>query len=158
MKKLIIIALLLLLLSFTGCASKDEGTNNTNQEPTIQQQVTSEPESLPEPNTSAMVDYIATKAKADAKNINDQQTKEAIEFIKSNISDFFRDNEVMETGMYYGYLLEYAYKDTDNRVYAELGMDTYQAIKYVYRGAEKVEDEATQANIEQIRKSLDAIK
>ncbi|ABO49763.1 hypothetical protein Dred_1229 [Desulforamulus reducens MI-1] len=158
MKKLIIIALLLLLLSFTGCASKDEGDNSTNPEPATQQQAESEPESLPEPNTSAMVDYIATKAKVDAKNINDQQTKEAIEFIKSNISDFFRDNKTMETGMYYGYLLEYAYKDTDNRVYAELGMDTYQAIKYVYRGAEKVEDQATQTNISQVRESLDAIE
>lgn len=59
--------------------------------------------------------------------------------------------------MYYGYLLEYGYKDT-NKAYAELGMDAYQVVKYVYRGAEKVEDISTQENLKQIVKDLANIK
>lgn len=36
-------------------------------------------------------------------------------------------------------------------------MDLEQAVKYVYRGAETVEDQATQENLNQIRKSLEAL-
>lgn len=54
--------------------------------------------------------------------------------------------------------LEYAYQnDEAARDYAELGMDLEQAVKYVYRGAESVEDDATQENLSQIRESLEAI-
>ena len=37
-------------------------------------------------------------------------------------------------------------------------MDAYQIVKYVYRGAEKVEDISTQENLKQIAKDLDKIK
>lgn len=33
-------------------------------------------------------------------------------------------------------------------------MDTYQAVKYVYRNAEKPEDDSTLANLDQIKESL----
>ena len=36
-------------------------------------------------------------------------------------------------------------------------MDLEQAVKYVYRGAESVENDATQENLSQIRESLEAI-
>jgi len=109
------------------------------------------------PNTSARVDEIARQAKADAKNIDTEKTIDAVKYIKENYPNYFTNNEVMEKTMYYGYLLEYGYKDT-NKAYAELGMDAYQVVKYVYRGAEKVEDISTQENLKQIAKDLDKIK
>ena len=66
--------------------------------------------------------------------------------------------DALEQAICYGYWLEYAYADDEAaRDYAELGMDMEQAVKYVYRGAEKVEDDATQENLGQIKKSLEAI-
>lgn len=59
--------------------------------------------------------------------------------------------------MYYGYYLERGFKDTAPNDYYNLGMDSYQVVKYVYRGVEKVEDEATQANLSQIKKSLEGL-
>ena len=109
------------------------------------------------PNTSARVDEIARQAKADAKNIDTEKTIDAVKYIKENYPNYFTNNEVMEKTMYYGYLLEYGYKDT-NKAYAELGMDAYQVVKYVYRGAEKVEDISTQENLKQIVKDLAGIK
>lgn len=109
------------------------------------------------PNTSARVDEISRQAKNDAKNIDDGKTIEAINFIKENYPNYFESNEVMEKTMYYGYLLEYGYKDKNND-FADLGMDAYQVVKYVYRGAEKVEDISTQENLKQIAKDLDKIK
>lgn len=105
------------------------------------------------PNTSARVDEIARQAKSDASYINDAFTLEAINYIKNNYPNYFTDNNIMEKTMYYGYLLEYAYENT-NDLYAELGMDTYQAVKYVYRGTESINDTSTQSNLEQIAKNL----
>ena len=60
--------------------------------------------------------------------------------------------------MFYGFWLEYAYDgDEGARNYYNLGMDMEQAVKYVYRGAEKAEDEATKENLAQIKESLEAI-
>lgn len=112
-----------------------------------------ETETIPEPNTSAMVDYIVTKAKTDSETITEEQKQEAVNFIKDNFENYFKDNDTMEKTMYYGALLEYGCeKDSD---LSNLGMDAKQVVKYVYRGAEKPEDEATQANLRQIKKSLE---
>lgn len=108
-----------------------------------------------EPNSSAMVDSIASRAKEAAQaGITDEQRDEAVNFIAEHYPDFYADNETMERAMYYGYLLEYAYQDDPNSIYPYLGQDTYQAIKYVYRNVETVEDEATQLNLEQIEEEL----
>lgn len=109
-----------------------------------------------EPNTSDMVDKIALQARDDAKLIDDKKVQEAISFIRDTYPDYFTDNEIMEKTMYYGYLLDYAFEDSDP--YAKLGVDTYQVVKYVYRNVETVEDEATQENLKQIKDSLDEIK
>ena len=53
-------------------------------------------------------------------------------------------------------MLDYGYDDFDPK--SELGVDTYQAIKYVYRGTETVDSDHAQANIYQIGKDLAAIK
>ena len=104
-----------------------------------------------------MVDAIILQAKADAETATDEDLQAAFTFIKDTYPDFFTDNEVMEKVMYYGSLLEYAYRDTEETTMAELGMDAVQTVKYVYRGAETVEDEATKLNLEQVNESLTAL-
>lgn len=114
--------------------------------------------SMPDKNTSAMVDYIASQAKEDAKQFNANHKKSALYFINENREDFFKDNETMETGIYYGFLLEYAYEnDTLNKAYYQCGMDLEQAIKYVYRGEESKDSESVLENLRQVDKSLEEI-
>ena len=95
------------------------------------------------------------KYKSEGKKVNWQIEIKSVS--DSNYPNYFESNEVMEKTMYYGYLLEYGYKNKNNN-YADLGMDAYQVVKYVYRGAEKVEDISTQENLKQIAKDLDKIK
>lgn len=104
-----------------------------------------------EENTSSAVDELVSRGKENSKNATEDDIKEAIKFINDNYNKYWTNNETMHKGMYYGSLLEYAKHDTDTE---NLGMDTVQAIKYVYRGADKIEDESTQANLKQIEKSL----
>lgn len=130
------------------------------QEPTTEAPKETEAETEPEANTSAKVDALALAAKQDIEEngISDTKRDEAVAFIVEHYPDFYADNETMEQAISYGYWLEYAYQnDEAARDYAELGMDLEQAVKYVYRGAESVEDDATQENLSQIRESLEAI-
>ena len=106
------------------------------------------------------MDALALAAKQDIEEngVSDAKRDEAVAFIVEHYPDFYADNETMERAISYGYWLEYAYQnDEAARDYAELGMDLEQAVKYVYRGAESVEDDATQENLSQIRESLEAI-
>ena len=107
--------------------------------------------------TSQDVDNIALQAKEDAANIDEAKTDEAINYIKDNYNNYFANKEVMEQTMYYGYLLEYAYQDT-NVSYANLGQDAYQVVKYVYRGTESADSQSVKANLEQIQKDLNALE
>ena len=103
-----------------------------------------------------MVDYIAQEAKKSAnKSASEEKRDEAITYIVDHFPDFYENNTVMENTMYYGYYLEYAYSQNGpENLYANLGMDTYQAVKYVYRNVEKPEDDSTLANLDQIKESL----
>ncbi len=124
----------------------DESTTNLNN-------------TKPEPNTSAMVDYIARQAKSDAASIDDAKIQESVNFIRDNYNNYFTDNNTMEKTMYYGYLLEYSCKnDSSKKDYANLGQDAYQVVKYVYRGAETIDSDSVKSNLEQIQKSLNKIK
>ena len=143
------------LLILASCRSDSQTSQTATEQTTATVEQTETTTS--KPNTSARVDEIARQAKADAKNIDTEKTIDAVKYIKENYPNYFTNNEVMEKTMYYGYLLEYGYKDT-NKAYAELGMDAYQVVKYVYRGAEKVEDISTQENLKQIVKDLAGIK
>ena len=131
------------------------------QEPVKQAEAKEEPTKAPEPtakpesNTSAMVDSIISKARDDAASLTEEKAKEAFTAIYDSYPDFFTDNETMEKLMYYGALLEYGYEGKNDAFY-NLGMDTVQAIKYVYRGVEKIEDEATQENLNQIHDTLES--
>lgn len=110
----------------------------------------------PSQNTTAMVDYIAYTAKANAKTASEEEKTQAIQFIKDTYPNYYTDNDIMEQTMYYGSLLEYAYENIDVTKY-QLGMNTNQAVKYVYRGVETAEDAHTQENLNQIKKSLDEL-
>lgn len=114
---------------------------------------------LPEANTSAMVDYLATEAKKSANQAaTEEKRDEAINFIYENYPNYYTDNQIMEQVIYYGYYLEYAYNANEGEnYYVNLGMDAEQAVKYVYRGTESIEDASTQENLSQIADSLNAL-
>lgn len=171
-KKWIIIAVVAVVLIAAAVGGNTEtqqpqtsGTQATSEAPETQDPVTetvgeTEAEAEPEANTSAKVDALALAAKQDIEEngVSDAKRDEAVTFIVEHYPDFYADNETMEQAILYGYWLEYAYEsDESARDYAELGMDLEQAVKYVYRGAESVEDDATQENLSQIRESLEAI-
>ncbi len=144
-----------------GNSSSDSKTASSvasleGAETEIMQESTTEPVSVPEPNTSDMVDYIAKEAKASANvGSTEEKREEAISFIQDNYPNYFIDNETMEKTMYYGYYLEYAYsKNGPENIYANLGIDTYQAVKGVYRNVDKVEDDIVQENLRQIEEWL----
>lgn len=114
------------------------------------------PEFTAEKNTSAMVDQIALTAKEYAETLTDEQAAEIIDAIRDAGHKFYNGPDEMEKFMWYGYLLDYKYDDSDPR--SELGMDLYQAIKYVYRNVETALDDSTQENLRQIDEDLAAIK
>lgn len=171
-KKWIIIAVVAVVLIAAAVGENTEtqqpqtsGTQATSEAPETQEPVTevtseTENEAEPEANTSAKVDALALAAKQDVEEngVSDAKRDGAVAFIVEHYPDFYTDNETMEQAISYGYWLEYAYEsDESARDYAELGMDLEQAVKYVYRGAESVEDDATQENLSQIREALEAI-
>lgn len=171
-KKWIIIAVVAVVLISAAVGENTEtqqpqtsGTQATSEAPETQEPVTevtseTENEAEPEANTSAKVDALALAAKQDVEEngVSDAKRDEAVAFIVEHYPDFYTDNETMEQAISYGYWLEYAYEsDESARDYAELGMDLEQAVKYVYRGAESVEDDATQENLSQIQEALEAI-
>ena len=171
-KKWIIIAVVVVVLIAAAVGGNTEtqqpqtfGTQATSEAPETQDPATeaaseTEAKTEPEENTSAKVDALALAAKQDIEEngVSDAKRDEAVAFIVEHYPDFYADNETMERAISYGYWLEYAYQnDEAARDYAELGMDLEQAVKYDYRGAESVEDDATQENLSQIRESLEAI-
>lgn len=124
-------------------------------EPVIIEDLLTAPAFSSEKNTSAMVDEIALTAKASADVLTDEQSAQIIEAIRSAEHNFYNSPEDMETYMWYGYLLDYKYDDSDPR--SELGTDLCQSIKYVYRTAESIEDSSTQENLSQIDQDLEAL-
>ena len=109
---------------------------------------------ISKPNTSEAVDYVAMKAKEDAKTVTDEQIKTARDYIVSNLTNLTKDNDTMEHVMYYGKLLEYACKE-NNEILSNIGTDAQQAVKYQYRGYNTdAEKTATAENVRQILKGF----
>lgn len=167
MKKFLFLAMVCIfaVTTLTACFN---GANTPTTKPT-EEAVQTEPTKAPlpawptvegmisddlvsEPNTSERVDEIARLAKAFAEDGTDSfvRAAEAIDYIRAMHGDLFRSNKVMEHAMFMGYYLDYLYPD--DMVQSELGLDTYRAIKYVYRGAETIEDAAYA--LEDIREDL----
>lgn len=164
-KNLVIITIVFLLL-FAVTSRKNESSiatdskeSNTKQDQNkeVSKQVEKNEDKFlinSEPNTSAAVDELILKGKNNSKSATKDNIKEAIKFINDNYNKYWADNETMQKTMYYGALLEYSNED---KVIKELGVDSEQVVKYIYRKAEKVEDSSTQSNLEQIKKSLNKI-
>lgn len=173
-KKIVVILMTCMMICSTGACSNGDASSipkdNTTQEE--QKENTSKPtdeedsvtisdfmtcpEFSAEKNTSSMIDEISLTAKANAASLTDEQAVEIINAIKAADHKFYNGPEEMEKYMWYGYLLDYKYDDSDPR--SELGADLCQAIKYVYRNAETVLDDATQENLQQIDKDLENIQ
>lgn len=162
---IITLALTVIILIAAAVSGDDSMTENEQVE-TVTETISAETEvasseaeteTMPEANTSAMVDYIAAEAQESANQAaTDEKRDEALDFIASSYPEYFSDNETMEQAIYYGYYLEFAY-DINESQYAELGMDVEQAVKYVYRGTEAVEDDHVQENLNQIAEILNAL-
>lgn len=162
----IITLALTVIILLAAAVSGDDSTTENEQVETAAETISAETEvasseaeteTMPEANTSAMVDYIAAEAQKSANQAaTDEKRDEAIDFIASAYPEYFSDNDTMEHALYYGYYLEFAY-DINESQYAELGMDVEQAVKYVYRGTETVEDKHVQENLRQIAEILEAL-
>lgn len=156
-KKWLYVVLAVLIIGGIGSTShKDSSTDASTTNVADNITPTEAPE--PEANASAMVDSIVNKAKSDADGQLDLDTcKEALSYLKDNYPNYFTDNETMEKVMYYGAFLEYSFEGKGiNDVCATLGQDALQTVKYVYRGADAIEDESTQSNLRQVKESLDS--
>ena len=112
-----------------------------------------------------MVDSLYYNAKDDFNNVTEASLLEALNYIKNNYEDAFRDNETMENLLYYGFYLDRIHSSVENEdglgnlaILADIGSNTTEYVKYVYRGAENETDEATIANFEQIQEDLAEIK
>lgn len=114
------------------------------------------PDFTAEQNSTEMVDQIALTAKENIDDFTSSDAKKIIKKIRKAGHKFYNGPEEMEKYMWYGYLLDYKYDDSDPR--SELGTDLTQAIKYVYRDIETVLDSSTKSNLQQIDKDLAKIK
>lgn len=102
-------------------------------------------------NNSAAVDEITNMARSDIEKNNKEKSEQIINnglgYIKANIDNITKDNDVMEKSMYYGY---YTYRyielnanvdnagDLKEKDYAAyyIGYYTYTYVKYPYRNVD----------------------
>ena len=75
------------------------------------------------------------------------------DWLKDNVDNIFDSQENMELAMYNGELLERKYKDSGN-AFEKIGWQAYKTVKYVYRGAESVDDQATVDNYTELKALL----
>ncbi len=154
----IILSALFLAIVLTACGSTAEPADTKSSTP--QTAVSSQQDGSAEHiDTSAQVDSIARKARDAANSATDEDISTAYAYIKANYTNCFKDKTTMEQMMYYGWLLEYKYVgNPEKEDYCNLGQDAEQLVKYVYRGTDTTDSDHSKSNIEQIRKSIDAIE
>lgn len=143
--------IILVVAALNSDSGNDSATNSEPQTSNSQLNVDSEKHDKS--------DEIIRKARADAENITDAQTQEAVEYIYDNYGHYFDSDEIMEKMIYYGYLLECGYEDdykTDltAKTYTDLGSDAHRLVKYVYIGSESSTDDRMEINLKQIREDL----
>ena len=183
-KKFLSLLICSLFFSFTACnyiVDKNEKVENgatteeTDQaDANSQAEVDSQENIVPEAehNTSAKVDEIMLQAKDDAENTSEDEATEkwdeAFKYLKEHQANFYENNEVMEQSMYYGTFIyeciEVNATATNiselpdaTKVAYEAGLNTVEAIKYVYRGAASTDDEDTQSKLKEATDNLDLI-
>ena len=88
-------------------------------------------EKKPEQGTEEMVNYLKNKAKKDA-DLTDKNTIElALNYIKNNIENA-KDIKTQENLIYYGALLQYSPKTSDEGSVTLIGIKTIDAVSDVY--------------------------
>ncbi len=154
----IILSALFLAIVLTACGSTAEPADTKSSTP--QTAVSSQQDGSAEHiDTSAQADSIARKARDAANSATDEDISTAYAYIKANYTNCFKDKTTMEQMMYYGWLLEYKYEgNAEKQECYTLGQDAEQLVKYVYRGTDTTDSDHSKSNIEQIRKSIDAIE
>lgn len=130
---------------------------------------------------SEKVDYFITKGRNDYEAVknDDKLTDLGVQYIKdlkkyvNNETQFDNDANMEDIMTKGGFLYQYG-KDTmdilesagkqESKEYStakllnELGTDSIQMVKYVYRGIEKPDDSATISNIKQVKKSIEGLQ
>ncbi len=159
--------------SSTSVSSK-ASDNQTSEQPAISTEYGWDPaKSSAEKGSTAREDEILLKAIDDAKNISEEDAEvlweEAFDYLTEHMDNFYESNDIMERSMYYG---QFVYKYIEENAAAnnksqltdsveaayDATYNTVKAIKYVYRGAEKVEDESTQTALTKAQENLRKFK
>lgn len=121
-------------------------------------------------NSTERLDDILNKAKKDAEIFSYDivpYSEEALDYINNNKDNLHKDNDTMEKVMYYAYFItsyieenarDITSLDEIQKAIYEIGNDSIKAVKYVYRGAEKIEDETTQQNINSVKENLEKVR
>lgn len=146
---LIVISLLSLTLISCGNANEQNAELPPTSQPSAIAETTADPQQIseePEHGTSAYIDYLMSKAKATADTATNEELQEAVDWLRNNPHDYFSGLDNMEKTMYYGRLLECKYMNTGNQ-FEKAGWQAQKTVKYVYRGAESITDEATHNNL-----------
>lgn len=148
-----IIAMLGICLSLSACSQTgnqyESSATSVSTSTTFGTEL-AEPE---EHGTSAYVDYLFYKAKADSETATEEDLQSALDWLKNNVDNIFDNQESMELAMYNGEPLERKYKDSGNS-FEKIGWQAYKTVKYVYRGAESVDDQATIDNYSELKDLL----
>lgn len=154
-KIIAIISIIGVCVSLSACAKEEQPTQSVESSVYTSDSTTSVLTEPSEHGTSAYVDYICYKAKADAEDVTDEELQVALSWLKANVDSVFSSQENMELAMYNGELLEYKYKKTGNN-YEKIGWQAFKTVKYVYRGVESKSDQATVDNYAELKKLLSA--
>jgi len=155
MKKIITVVLALATcMQLCACSQNDNSSDTESTVSTTSQTTESKLEEPEEHGTSAYLDYLCAKAKADAQTATTEELQIALDWLKDNTATYFDSQENMELMIYYGELIEYKYKKTGSQ-HEKIGWQAFKTVKYVYRGAESVSDSATQDNLAELIKLLD---
>ena len=148
-----IITMLAICTALSACSQPEKQPENSVTSVTTSSTSATELVEPEEHGTSAYVDYLFYKAKADAEIATDEELQAALDWLKDNVDNIFDSQENMELAMYNGELLERKYKDSGN-AFEKIGWQAYKTVKYVYRGAESVDDQATEDNYSELKALL----
>ena len=150
-----IISIIGVCVSLSACAKEEPPTPSVENSVTTSASTMSELTEPSEHGTTDYMDYLCFKAKADAKEVTDEELQAALDWLKEYVDNIFSSQESMEIAMYNGELLEYKYKKTGN-AFEKIGWQAFKTVKYVYRGAETESDQATVDNYAELKKLLSA--
>lgn len=177
-KKWIIVLVVVAVLAIGGAITGGQESNENNT-PVEQDKDAEKTEmnfgwdsdqSESEEGTSARVDEIMLKAVSDAQKVTEEEIEplweEAFAYLKEHEENFYANNEIMEKSIYYGcFIYEYIEENSPATDISQLpetvryaydaGYNTVLAIKYVYRGAENIEDRETQNALNDAREALE---